>query len=71
MGPGTVTLHASPHDPWAALGDVDVQLAFAMESNNTMQPGEVLTEVDADAFLPHYFKMTDLFTGGEEGSSLG
>lgn len=70
MGQGAVTLRSSPHDPWAVLGDLDVSLAFAMESNNTMQPGEVLTEVDAEAFLPHYFKMTDLFTGAPEGSSL-
>lgn len=70
MGQGTVALHSSPHDPWAVLGDLDVSLAFAMVSNNTMQPGEVLAEVDAHAFLPHYFKMTDLFTGDANGSHL-
>ncbi len=70
MGQGTVTLRPSPHDPWAVLGDLDVSLAFAIKSNNTMRPGEVLTEVDGEAFLPHYFKMTDLFTGAPEGSSI-
>lgn len=70
IGQGTVTLRTSPYDPWAVLGDLDVTLAFAMKCNNTMQPGEVLTEVDAEAFLPHYFKMTDLFTGAKEGPSL-
>jgi hypothetical protein len=24
-----------------------------------------LTEVDGDKFLPHYFKMTDFFSGGK------
>lgn len=69
MGQGAVTLRPSPHDPWAVLGDLEVNLAFAMESNNTMQPGEVLTEVDGDAYLPYYFKMTELFTGTPRGSS--
>lgn len=69
MGMGQITLNDSASDPWAVLGEVDVTLAFAIESNNTMLPGKVLTEVDGDAFLPHYFKMTDLFTGTPEGAS--
>lgn len=69
MGEGKVTLRYSKHDPWAVLTDLDVSLAFAIVSNNTMQPGQVLGEVDAEAFLPHYFKMTDLFTEAPGGSS--
>jgi hypothetical protein len=29
-----------------------------------MQPGSVLQEVDAEAYLPFYFKMTDFFSKG-------
>jgi hypothetical protein len=28
-----------------------------------MLPGSVITEVDADAYLPYYFKITDFFSG--------
>jgi hypothetical protein len=38
-----------------------------MESDNTMQPGDVLAEVSPEAFLPHYFKMTDFPMGTTEG----
>ena len=27
------------------------------------EPGRVLGEIDADAYLPYYFKMTDFFAG--------
>ena len=61
--------HGTTESANLTAGDLEVNLAFAMESNNTMQPGEVLTEVDGDAYLPYYFKMTELFTGTPRGSS--
>ena len=64
-----MTLRDSANDPWAVLGDVEVSLAFAITSNNTMQPGKVLCEVDAEAFLPHYFKMTEIFAAAPTGTS--
>jgi len=69
LGRGTLKLTPSATDPWAALGDVDVTMAFAIVSNNTMMPGKVLGEVDADAFLPHYFNMTDFFAGPTLGAT--
>ncbi len=38
-------------------------IAFYIVSDNTMLPGKVLGEVDPDAYLPHYFKMTDFSVG--------
>jgi acetoacetate decarboxylase len=62
---GTAKLHLawSDADPWAELEDPEVSLAFYLVSDNTMQPGSVLAEVDPDAYLPHYFRMTDFFQG--------
>ena len=37
--------------------------AFYLESDNTMLPGKILTEVNPELYLPHYFKMTDFHTG--------
>jgi len=64
VGPAELLLTPSKDDPWAVLGNVQVLMAFFLESNNTMLPGEVVTEVSPEAFLPHYFKMTD-FSSGE------
>lgn len=63
IGTGTVTLLPSEADPWAEVEVVNVFAAFHLVSDNTMQPGKVLTEVDPEGFLPHYFKMTDFSTG--------
>jgi len=56
-------LHESATDPWADIGVTNVIVAYHLVSDNTMQPGKVVCEVDPDGFLPYYFKMTDLFTG--------
>jgi len=37
-------------DPWAALEDPKVTLAFYLVSDNTMLPGSVITEVDPNAY---------------------
>lgn len=62
---GTASLSFQPSElePWSELEDVQVMMAFVIESSNRMLPGKVLAEVDAAAYLPYYFKMTDLFTG--------
>jgi len=64
VGSAEVTLRESAFDPWAEVEVVDVMVAALLVSDNVMRPGEVLGEVDAEAFLPHYFKMTDFSTGG-------
>ena len=63
IGSAELTLRPAEHDPWSELGDVQVMVAFYLESDNTMQPGKVLAEVDPDGYLPHYYKMTDFSTG--------
>lgn len=63
IGSGTLLLNESDADPWAELDNPTVTLAFFLESDNTMLPGEVIGEVDPDAYLPYYFKITDFFTG--------
>ncbi len=63
IGPAEVVFRDSDADPWSELGPINVLTSFYLISDNTMQPGSVITEVDGDAFLPYYFKMTDFFTG--------
>jgi len=67
IGVPELELTPSEADPWAEVEVEQVSLGFHMVSDNTMLPGEVVTEVDPDAFLPHYFKMTDFSTGSQEG----
>ena len=63
IGSAELTLRPSEHDPWAEIEDPEVMTAFYIVSDNTMLPGKVLSEVDPDAYLPHYFKMTDFSVG--------
>lgn len=63
IGSAEVTLRDSAADPWSEIEPLDVVVAYHLTSDNTMLPGSVLREVDGEAFLPHYFKMTDFFTG--------
>jgi len=65
IGMPEVTFQPSDTDPWAEVEIETVMIGFYMLSDNTMQPGRILGEVDADAFLPHYFKMTDFSTGAK------
>ncbi len=60
IGAPDLKLTPSELDPWAELEGLQPMVAFAIESSNRMQPGKVLAEVDAEAYLPHYFRMTDL-----------
>jgi acetoacetate decarboxylase len=64
IGSAELTLRPSERDPWAEIRDPEVMTAFFIVSDNTMLPGKVLSEVDPEAYLPHYFKMTD-FSFGE------
>jgi len=63
IGAAEVNMSQSEADPWAEVEIVNVIAAFYLVSDNTMQPGKILAEVDPEAFLPHYFKMTDFYTG--------
>ena len=63
IGSANLFLNESNFDPWAELDDPKVTLAFYLVSDNTMLPGSVITEVEADTYLPYYFKITDFFTG--------
>ncbi|MBN2494842.1 MAG: acetoacetate decarboxylase family protein [Deltaproteobacteria bacterium] len=65
VGSAEVTLRESGYDPWAEVEIANVIVAYHLVSDNTMQPGSVLGEVDAEAFLPFYFKMTDFFSKGD------
>jgi acetoacetate decarboxylase len=63
IGTAELTLRESEHDPWAEIEDLEVMATFYLVSDNTMRPGKVLAQVDAEAFLAHYYKMTDFSTG--------
>jgi acetoacetate decarboxylase len=58
-----LTFQRSDDDPWADFASMTPTFSFLLESSNVMLPGEILGEVDPDAFLPHYFTMTDFFAG--------
>ena len=63
VGTAEVTLREAEHDPWAEVEIENVIVAYHLVSDNIMQPGSVLREVDGQAYLPYYFKMTDFFSG--------
>lgn len=63
IGPADLVFQASDADPWSDLKEATVLMAFYIESHNRMLPGKILAEVEPTAFLPHYFKMTDFFSG--------
>ena len=59
MGPGEITFEESVHDPWHEVRFKQLVASYYFTSTNRMQPGEVLCEVDPEAFLPHAFARTD------------
>lgn len=59
MGSGEIEFTHSPHDPWDEVKCVRVIGAYYFTGDTIMHPGEVLAEVDADAFLPYSFARTD------------
>jgi acetoacetate decarboxylase len=65
VGLPTVTFKPSPLEPWSELSSLEPMMGFVLESENRMLPGKVLAEVDGAAYLPHYFRMTDLYVGKE------
>ena len=62
IGQADLKLTDSEFDPWAELEPKPL-MGFFMTSDNTMMPGSVIKEVDGDAFLPYYFKITDFYAG--------
>lgn len=65
IGTADIRFRPSEADPWSEFEDLTPLAAFVIESSNRMLPGRVLGTVDSDAFLPHYFKMTDFYTGSD------
>lgn len=63
IGSAELIMRESASDPWAEVEVTKVVAAFYLVSDNTMQPGEVIEEVDGNAYLPYYFKITDFFSG--------
>lgn len=64
IGTAQVVTEPSASDPWHEVEIVATHAAIWLESENTLRPGRVVAEVDADAYLPHYFRMTDFHAGG-------
>lgn len=67
LGIGKIKLSASKTDPWHEIDIINPNgvMGFYLNSNNTMLPGKILAEVNQEAFLPHYFKMTDFYKSEE------
>lgn len=63
IGSARINFQQSSSDPWAEIEITKIIIAFYLVSDNTMQPGKVLAEVDPNAYLPYYFKMLNFFSG--------
>jgi acetoacetate decarboxylase len=64
IGQAEVELRQSINDPWAEIPIESVLVAFFLESNNRMNPGKVIGEVNPMDYLPYSFKGVDFYTGG-------
>jgi len=69
IGGAEVKLTPSESDPWAEVAIEKVVAAFYLVSDNTMLPGEVLTEVDPKGFSASLFQ-DDRLLRGMKGSSV-
>lgn len=63
IGTAEIIFRDSAYDPWEEIEVEKVIVAYFLVSDNTMNPGKVIAEVDPKLYLPHYFKMTDFFSG--------
>ncbi len=63
IGQAEVTMQESVEDPWHEIEIEKVLIAYYMITDNVMQPGKVIAEVDPEPFIPHYYKMTDFYHG--------
>lgn len=61
IGTAEVKLQQSAADPWSEVELENVVAAYYLVSDNTMQPGRVLAQIEPQGFVPYYFKMTDFF----------
>lgn len=68
VGPPALTFRPSARDPWSEVEVMTPLAGFYLESDNTMRPGEILGTVDADGFLPHWFKMIDFPTAADRST---
>jgi acetoacetate decarboxylase len=58
-GEAEVTLANSDHDPWAEVEVVRILGSVYTVGHNTMLPGEVVAETDAEAFAPYSYLKWD------------
>ncbi len=68
IGAPELRFQPSEHDPWSELEGVQPTFGFLIESSNRMLPGEILAEVDGDAYLPHYFRLNDALVSERQDS---
>ena len=61
MGIADVKLTSTDHDPWAEVEIVKILGALYLKTDNEMLPGEKLTEVDSDEFLPYSYSKWDWY----------
>lgn len=58
-GEAQLFFNPSPHDPWSDVEIVKVIGAMFTISDNSMLPGEVLAEIDPEAFAPYALMKLD------------
>lgn len=61
MGEAEVILNSTVHDPWGEIEVVRVLGGMYLQSENEMFPGEIMTEVDPEEFLPYSYIKWDWY----------
>jgi acetoacetate decarboxylase len=61
MGEAEIKLQSTIHDPWGEVEVVKVLGGMYLQSENEMFPGEILTEVDKEEFLPYSYIKWDWY----------
>ncbi|MHA1147697.1 MAG: acetoacetate decarboxylase family protein [Promethearchaeota archaeon] len=61
MGEADIKLLSTIHDPWAEVEVVKVLGGMYLQSENEMFPGEILTEVNPEEFLPYSYIKWDWY----------
>jgi acetoacetate decarboxylase len=56
-----ITLRSSVHDPWGEIEIEKILGGLFLNTDNTMYPGQKITEVDSDEFLPYSYIAWDWY----------
>jgi acetoacetate decarboxylase len=61
MGEAEIKLNSTIHDPWGEIEIERILGGMYLQSENEMFPGEILTKVDQEEFLPYSYIKWDWY----------